>query len=404
SQTLYTRKEIGYSGLVYPRSGLNQIIAGLCDSITLVNGSNWMSGKVVLCFSTMVGMNPIAITRAVEAVKVGNGLGLIVARHPDDIWFTCDNDFPCFQVNFEVGTKIFYYIRATRSPMVKLSPSRTITGNPISAHIAYFSSRGPNSVAPAILKPDIGAPGVAILVATSPFDITNDGGFTIQTGTSIATPHISAIVALLKSLHPTWSPAAIKSAIITTAWSRHPSGVPILAEGSPHKLGNPFDYGGGIVNPNAAANPGLIYDMSTSDYISYFCSMGYKNSAISFLTEQKTECPSKPQISLLDLNLPSITVPALTNSTTITRTVTNVGNLTSIYKALIHPPMGINVTVDPLVLLFNATVTNLSFKVMISTLLEMDYGFSFGAIIWSDGVHLVTTPLSVRTQILHSST
>lgn len=144
--------------------------------------------------------------------------------------------------------------------------------------------------------------------------------------------------------------------------------------------------------------------MSTSDYISYFCSMGYKNSAISFLTEQKTECPSKPQISLLDLNLPSITLPALTNSTTITRTVTNVGNLTSIYKALIHPPMGINVTVDPLVLLFNATVTNLSFKVMISTLLEMDYGFSFGAIIWSDGVHLVKTPLSVRTQILHSST
>lgn len=67
-----------------------------------------------------------------------------------------------------------------------------------------------------IEQPDIGAPGVAILVATSPFDITNDGGFTIQTGTSIATPHISAIVALLKSLHPTWSPAAIKSAIITT--------------------------------------------------------------------------------------------------------------------------------------------------------------------------------------------
>ncbi|XP_022136960.1 subtilisin-like protease SBT3.5 isoform X2 [Momordica charantia] len=399
-QTLFSGEEIGYSGLVYPGSGLRQEVAGLCELVPLVNGSKWMAGKVVLCFSRAVAMNPIAISRAAEAVKAGNGVGLIVARHPDDIWFACADDFPCFLVDLEIGSKIFYYIRATSSPLVRLGRSRTITGNPISAHIAYFSSRGPNSVAPAILKPDVAAPGVAILAATSPLDPTNDRGFTIQTGTSIATPHVSAIVALLKSLHPTWSPAAIKSAIVTTAWNTHSSsGVPILTEGSPWKRGDPFDYGGGIVNPNAAANPGLIYDMATADYISYFCSMGYNNSAISVLTQDKTECPTQDQISILDLNLPSITVPALSNWNTVTRTVTNVGNLTSVYRVVIDPPIGTRVEVEPPVLAFNATVRKLSFKVTIWSLLEMDYGFSFGSIIWSDGVHLVQSPLSVRIQI-----
>lgn len=131
--------------------------------------------------------------------------------------------------------------------------------------------------------------------------------------------------------------------------------------------------------------------------------MGYNSSAISLLTEHKTKCPKRHQLSLLDLNLPSITVPALRNSVTVTRTVTNVGNLTSIYRALVEPPMGTSVTVEPRVLVFNATIRKMSFKVRILSLLEMDYGFSFGSLIWSDGVHLVRSPLSVRVQILHSS-
>lgn len=139
--------------------------------------------------------------------------------------------------------------------------------------------------------------------------------------------------------------------------------------------------------------------MATADYISYFCSMGYNNSAISVLTQDKTECPTQDQISILDLNLPSITVPALSNWTTVTRTVTNVGNLTSVYRVVIDPPIGTRVEVEPPVLAFNATVRKLSFKVTIWSLLEMDYGFSFGSIIWSDGVHLVQSPLSVRIQI-----
>lgn len=63
-----------------------------------------------------------------------------------------------------------------------------------------------------MLQPDITAPGVNILAAVPP----GETPYRFNSGTSMAAPHISGIVALLKSLHPHWSPAAIKSALVTT--------------------------------------------------------------------------------------------------------------------------------------------------------------------------------------------
>jgi subtilisin family serine protease len=58
-------------------------------------------------------------------------------------------------------------------------------------------------------QPDIAAPGVSILAAMR-------DSYVLLSGTSMACPHVSAVVALLKSVHPDWSPAMIKSAIVTT--------------------------------------------------------------------------------------------------------------------------------------------------------------------------------------------
>jgi subtilisin family serine protease len=73
------------------------------------------------------------------------------------------------------------------------------------------------------LQPDITAPGVNILAAysegTSPTDQESDKRrvpFNIDSGTSMSCPHIAGIAGLLKTLHPDWSPSAIKSAIMTT--------------------------------------------------------------------------------------------------------------------------------------------------------------------------------------------
>ncbi|XP_034906044.1 subtilisin-like protease SBT3.10 isoform X2 [Populus alba] len=221
----------------------------------------------------------------------------------------------------------------------------------------------------------------------------------MHSGTSMAAPHVAGIVALLKGIHPDWSPAAIKSALVTTAWTNHPSGFPIFAEGSPQKLANPFDFGGGIANPNGAADPGLVYDMGTADYINYLCAMDYNITAISRLTGLPTVCPYE-ELSILDVNLPSITIPNLRNSSTLTRTVTNVGASNSIYRAVIEPPFGTSVSVKPNVLVFNNKTKKVTFTVTVTTAHQVNTGYFFGSITWTDGVHTVRSPLSVRTEIL----
>lgn len=183
------------------------------------------------------------------------------------------------------------------------------------------------------------------------------------------------------------------------AWTTDPSGEPVYADGKPIKLADPFDFGGGIVNANRAADPGLIYDMGTADYIDYICTMGYDNSAISLLTGHPTFCPVK-EPSVLNLNLPSITIPMLRNSTTLTRTVTNVGPVNSRYVAVVEPPLGIAMAVKPHILIFNSTMKTISFTVAVSSSHKVTTGYCFGSLTWTDGVHAVRSPISVRTEIV----
>lgn len=186
------------------------------------------------------------------------------------------------------------------------------------------------------------------------------------------------------------------------AWRNGPSGLPIFAQGSPQKLADPFDFGGGFVNPNEAADPGLVYDMDTADYVHYLCAMRYNNSAISRLTGKLTTCPLNTP-SILDVNLPSITIPSIRSTTTVTRTVTNVGAPNSIYRPVIDPPSGVIVSVKPDALIFNSAVKKISFKVTISTTHKSNTGYYFGSLTWTDRVHAVRIPLSVRTELLQLS-
>ncbi|KAL5764362.1 hypothetical protein ACOSP7_016724 [Xanthoceras sorbifolium] len=143
--------------------------------------------------------------------------------------------------------------------------------------------------------------------------------------------------------------------------------------------------------------------MGIDDYIHYLCAVSYNDSSISHLVGQATMCPStKP--SILDVNLPSITVPNLRKSITLTRTVTNVGPLNSIYIAVIEDPFGIAVAVRPDVLIFNSTTRMNSFVVTVSTTHKVNTGYYFGSLTWTDGKHSVKSPISVRTQFIESYT
>ncbi|THG18954.1 hypothetical protein TEA_029303 [Camellia sinensis var. sinensis] len=323
-------------------------------------------GKVVLCFQSQPQRSAAYAARAVLDIE---GVGVIFAQFPTkDV--TLFLGIPCVQVDFTIGTYLLTYMESTSNPVVKFNPSRTAVGQQISPEVAFFSSRGPSSLSPTVLKPDIAAPGVNILASWSPasssFLLDNTQNqlplkFKLESGTSMACPHVSGIVALLKTIHPTWSPAAIKSALITTASTKDEYGQISVAEGAPHKLADPFDYGGGHVDPNKAINPGLIYDMKVTDYVKFLCSMGYNDTAISSITRDSSPCQRTPNF-LLNLNLPSISIPELKHTVTVSRTVTNVGPILSFYVARVEAPPGINVTVEPSILFFNFTTKMLKFK------------------------------------------
>jgi len=152
------------------------------------------------------------------------------------------------------------------------------------------------------------------------------------------------------------------------------------------------------VDPNRAAHPGLVYDMGTSDYVRFLCSMGYNTSAISSMTQQHETCQHTPKTQL-NLNLPSITIPELRGRLTVSRTVTNVGSALSKYRARVEAPPGVDVTVSPSLLTFNSTLRRLTFKVTFQAKLKVQGRYNFGSLTWEDGVHTVRIPLVVRTMI-----
>lgn len=221
--------------------------------------------------------------------------------------------------------------------------------------VASFSSRGPSLSSPGILKPDIIGPGVSTLAAW-PFSVENNTNtkstFNVVSGTSMSCPHLSGIAALLKSAHPDWSPAAIKSAMMTTANLLNVNNSPILDE----RLlpADVFATGAGHVYPSRATDPGLIYDIQPEDYIPYLCGLSYTDKQIAAVVRHRVTCATVSSIPEAQLNYPSFSIQLGSANKTYTRTVTNVGKASSTYYVNIGLIRGVNVYVQPSVLNFTA--------------------------------------------------
>uniref|UniRef100_A0A0E0JYA2 Subtilisin-like protease n=1 Tax=Oryza punctata TaxID=4537 RepID=A0A0E0JYA2_ORYPU len=359
-----------------------------CDTETLVSIN--VTGKIVLCKApTQVDPTPprYALPVVIGRVAEAGAKGLIFAQYTVNLLenlYACNGSMPCVLVDFDIGNIIASYAASTRTPVVKVSPAITEVGSGVlSPRVAAFSSRGPNINFPGILKPDIAAPGVSILAAKGNF-------YAFDSGTSMACPHVSAVVVLLKSVHPDWSPAMIKSAIITTASVTDRFGMPIQAEGVPRKVADPFDFGGGHIEPDKAIDPGLVYDIDPKDYIKFFnCTLGPKDDCDSYIGQ------------LYQLNLPSIAVPDLKDSVTVWRTVTNVGEMEATYHVAIEAPAGVSVSVEPSVITFSeAGSRSATFKITFTARQGVQGGYTFGSLTWHDNsTHSVRIPVAVRTII-----
>jgi len=113
--------------------------------------------------------------------------------------------------------------------------------------LAGFSSRGPANLLD--IKPDVCAPGVNVLSSIL------HGGFAMFQGTSMATPHVAGSSALLRQLHPAWTPAQIKGALVGTA-----------SRDSRLATTNPQNIGGGVINLAAATSTAAVLEPATLSF------------------------------------------------------------------------------------------------------------------------------------------
>ncbi|KAM5572673.1 subtilisin-like protease [Rosa sericea] len=395
-ESLFQPKDFGSKllPLVYAGAHSNDSSA-LCDVWSLKN----VEGKVVVC---EVGGGIGRIAKGVEVKRAG-GVAMILVN-PDFAGYTTIADahvLPATHVSYAAGVSIKSYINSTSTPTATILFKGTVIGDQLAPKVAFFSSRGPSLASPAILKPDIIGPGVSILAAW-PFSVDNatesKATFDIISGTSMSCPHLSGIAALLKSSHPDWSPAAIKSAMMTTADVLNLAGSAILDQTL--LAADLFAIGAGHVNPSKANDPGLIYDIQPEDYIPYLCGLNYTSEQIAAITQQKVKCSKVGVIPEAQLNYPTfcIYIESGGEPQNYTRTLTNVGPANSTYELAPLRLHKMDITVLPEVLTFTEINQKLTYRVVFAA--QDGAGkdgipFSQGYLSWVSHQHSVNSQISV---------
>ncbi|KAL8228368.1 hypothetical protein R6Q57_015952 [Mikania cordata] len=389
--------------LIYPgKSGI--LSASLCMDNAL--DPNLVRGKIVICDR---GSNPRVAKGLV--VKKAGGVGMILSNGVSNGEGLVGDAhlIPACSVGSDEGDKIKAYA-ATGRATATINFQGTVLGIKPAPVVASFSGRGPNGMNPEILKPDLIAPGVNILAAwtdaVGPTGLDSDARkmeFNILSGTSMSCPHVSGAAALLKSAHPDWSPAAIKSAIMTTASIVNKQLQPMTDESTGNAT-TPYDFGAGHLNLDLAMDPGLVYDLTNQDYVSFLCSIGYGAKTIQVITRSPAACPMRRKPAPENLNYPSIAamfsaVKKGVLRKTLIRRVKNVGDLNSVYTVKIEAPKGVTVVVKPEKLAFSDKVRELSYWVTVnidgSNVMMGDSGAVFGSLSWVDGKHVVRSPIVV---------
>ncbi|TYG59488.1 hypothetical protein ES288_D08G306600v1 [Gossypium darwinii] len=397
--SLYSGRGIGKKpvGLVYNKD--NNTFGNLCLPGSLKPAS--VRGKIVVCDR---GTN--ARVEKGGVVRDAGGVGMILANTADsgEELVADSHLLPSVAVGRKTGDLIRKYAQSNPNPTAKLVFGGTVLNVRPSPVVAAFSSRGPNMVTPQILKPDVIGPGVNILAAWSeaigPTGLVKDTRktkFNIVSGTSMSCPHISGLAALLKAAHPDWSPSAIKSALVTTAYTRDNTNSSLrdAADGS---LSNPWVHGAGHVDPQKALSPGLIYDITTKQYISFLCSLGYTIDQVKTIVKRPNITCSKRFKDPGELNYPSFSV--LFGDKRVvryTRELTNVGPARSIYKVAVDGPSSVGISVRPRTLVFRHIGEKKRYSVSFvakRTRRGSTARSEYGSIVWGNAQHQVKSPVT----------
>ncbi|GJM08741.1 MAG: hypothetical protein DHS20C11_10170 [Lysobacteraceae bacterium] len=231
------------------------ISRGTCGFSTKINHASNAGAVAVLIFNHL-GIAPFPMT----------GIGSVV--------------IPSLMVGKSDGEAMVDFLQLNPASMVTMSGiTERVLDDDFGGVLYRASSRGPN-LSMDITKPDIAAPGTLIFSAVA--DAAGAAPqFSYLTGTSASSPHVAGAAALLKSLHPSWTPAQIRSALMMSA-------APAVAElGGPS---NADEQGAGTVNLDAATGVGLVMDETFSNYLAADPAMGGDPATLNLPSMRSNDC------------------------------------------------------------------------------------------------------------------
>jgi hypothetical protein len=185
---------------------------------------------------------------------------------------------------------------------------------------------------------------------------------TINDGTSMSCFHLSGIAALLKNSHPDRSPAAIKSAIMTTAYQVNLQGKAILDQRL--KPADLFATGAGHVNPLKANDPGLVYDIEPNDFVPYLCGLNYTDIQVEVILQQKVKRSNIKSIPQAQLNYPSFSIWLESISQSYTRTLKNDGPINTTYNVEVDAPLAVSISLRPAQITFTEMKQKATYSVV----------------------------------------
>jgi subtilisin family serine protease len=338
-----------------------------------------IGGKVVVC-----DRGDTARVNKSLAVKDAGGVGMILLNTSIASLNADLHSVPSVHLQFDASTYAAIHDYAKTAGATATINQASITSTAPAPFTASFSSRGPlQAGAGDLLKPDLIAPGVDILAGVAP---PNNGGnlFDLYSGTSMSSPHVAGLAALFKQKYPSWSPMAIKSALMTTGYDvlDGPNTNPLVI----------FRQGAGHVDPPAAMNPGLVFDSGFSDWLRFICAV-----------QPGGGCTGVTPTDPSDLNMASIAIGALAGAQTVTRRVTNVTGARTEFSASHTGMNGFTVTVEP-ALLDLAPGETAEFTV---SFLRTDAplgSYTGGQLRWTDGTHTVRIPMVARPVLFAAPT
>ena len=290
----------------------------LCGSVDGVNPfppETFTPNQIVVCQRGIVAR----VEKSANVYAAGGGG--VVLYNPTVNTLNADNHFiPTVHIDNLDGATLLDFMATHTGLSASLEGGVKVYGQ--GDVMAAFSSRGGPGQTLGISKPDISAPGVNILAGNTPmlaFPILGGGGvqgqyFQAIGGTSMASPHIAGSGALLKALHPDWTPGQIKSALMTTAT------VEDLVKEDGVTQADPFDYGSGRVDLNYAGFAGLTISATAADFIAH---------------EQ----------DLWNANYPSLYVPTMPGVISVQRTVHSEMDGNSVWRTSVDSPADVEVSV-----------------------------------------------------------